>query len=125
MATFILRDETVRQRAAEFVAALSMGTLWEVTIKPHVKKRSLDQNALWHAMIGEVAKATGNSHDDVAEAVKQMFLPPRFVEVGGKTMEVRRSTTKLNTKEMTDLIDQLVAWAGSELGIALALPEER
>lgn len=121
---FILRDEAVRARAIGFISGLDMKTVWQVTIAPYRKNRSLNQNALYHRWIGLIAHETGNGHDDTHEAMKAMFLPPKFLTVGERTVEIRRSTTKLNTKEMHEFMTQVEAWSASELGIVLPRPED-
>ena len=120
----ILRDEAIRERVLVVIAALNIETLWQVTIQPHKRSRSLEQNNTYHWWIGIIAQETGNSHDAVHEFCKDEFLPPVFVELGGKTKEIRRSTTTLKVDEMSAYMEAVHAWAVSVLGIVLPLPEE-
>lgn len=117
--TIILRSETQRQFALSTIQKLNVDKLWEVVIRPYRKPRTLDQNALIHSWFTLIARETGNDMDDVKEALKAKFLPPRFVEIDGETIETRRSTAKLDTKEMSEFCNRLQAWAAAELGIVL------
>jgi len=36
---------------------------------------------------------------------------------------VLKSTTELNTKEMGEYLDKIIAWVGNDLGIKLNLPD--
>ena len=123
----IIRDESLRQRVIELVGALDLGKPWQVTIEPYRKKRTLSQNALMWKWIHEVAhhvsEHTGHTEDEIHDFFKQQFLPPKIVEIGGK-VSTYRTTTTLKTKEMSEYMDKIYAWATSELGLMLRLPEE-
>lgn len=108
-----------REFAIRFIQRLSADKQWTVSIRPYRKKRTLDQNALIHGWFAIIARETGNDPGDVKEALKTEFLPPRFVELNGKTVEVRRETSKLDTKELAEFANRIQAWAAQEFGIVL------
>ena len=58
------------------------------------------------------------------DVLRQMFLPMKEIVVGTRSKMVPVSTTSLTTSEMSDYIDRVAAFAASELGLALPLPEE-
>jgi len=118
-ATIILRGEDQRKFAIASLQKLNLEKLWEVVIRPYKTPRTLDQNALIHKWLTVIATETGNDMEDVKEALKAKFLPPRFVEIDGETFEVRRSTAKLNVAEMSEFCTRIQAWAASELGLIL------
>ena len=120
---YIIRDETMRQRVSDLVDALDLGKPWSVTIEPFKKKRSLSQNALYWKWVGIIADETGNDNDDIHEAFKGMFLTPRSVQIGNESREIR-STARQNTDEMKGYMDKVYAYATSQLGILLPIPEE-
>lgn len=122
--TFIIRDQAIRERAVAFLNQLDLSKPWQLVVTPLKRNRSLQQNNLYWGWLGIVAQDTGNSTDDIHEWLKHRFLAPSFVTVNGETQEIRRSTTKLNTKEMSDYMTQVEAWAASELGIILPRPED-
>lgn len=115
----VIRGRTQRDYAIDLINKLSPDKIWAVTVSPYRKKRSLDQNALIHSWFAIIARETGNDPDDVKEALKSMFLPPRYVEMEGKTVEVRRATSKLDTKDMAEFCSRVQAWAAQEFGIVL------
>jgi len=119
MTTIILRGEVQRRFAHEQIDKLNIEKLWQIDIKPYKKPRTLDQNALFHGWCKILATETGNDFEDTKEALKAMFLPPRYVEIDGKVIEVRRSTAKLDTKDMAEFCTRIQAWAASEFGLTL------
>ena len=126
--TIIIRDEKLRARVIGWIRAIDLDKQpWRVTVEQYRKRRSLSQNSLMWLWIGEVAdyvgKHTGQDADDIHEFFKQKFLPPRIIEVGGVTVDVR-STAKLTTLEMTIYMDRIYAWVTTELGLLLPLPQE-
>ena len=125
MTKLIIRDDDIRQRALDFIAGLDLDTPWELTVKRHVKKRSLEQNNLYHQWVGVIAGETGHSHDEVHEWLKAEYLAPRMVEINGKTQQWRPTTTKLTTKEMGEFMDQVYVFGTSQLGLMLPVLEDR
>jgi hypothetical protein len=125
MTKLIVRDDAIRQRALDFIADLDLDKPWEITVKRHVKKRSLEQNNLYHQWVGAIAGETGHSHDEVHEWLKAEYLAPRMVEINGKTQHWRPTTTKLTTKEMGEFMDQVYVFGTSQLGLMLPVLEDR
>ncbi len=124
----IITDEAGRQEALNDIAHLELdGKQWEVSVKRHRKRRSLKQNRLYFKWCGEVAEHvveyTGYETDEIHEFFKQNFLPGRRIEIEGMEA-VRFTTTKLNTKEMSEYCNRIYRWASTELGLALPLPPE-
>ena len=122
----IITDEAGRQKALNDIAHLDLtGKQWEVTVKRHRKRRSPKQNRMYwnwcEEVAGHVSEYTGYDKDEIHEFFKQNFLPGRRIEIEGMEA-VRFTTTKLNTKEMSEYCDRLYRWASEELGLALPLP---
>ena len=112
-------------RAREFVEKLPVGTKFKADAKdPTRRKRSLDQNALYHVWVGLIAKETGHSHDEIHEWLKRQFLRPVAIIIKGKVHQVPRSTTRLNTREMADYMDAVYQFGVGELGLRLPVPEQ-
>lgn len=120
----IIRDEPMRERVIDLIRQLDLAKGWRVSVAPYKRSRSLEQNNLYHKWCGVIAAETGNSHDAIHEFCKAEFLPPVFVEVGGKVREVRQTTTTLKVQEMSAFMDAVYAWASSDLGLILPIPEE-
>lgn len=126
---FTIASELDRKRAADFVGRLALSDpngrpkLWEMTIKPKKKRRTLPQNALYWKWISIIADDVGEDKDRIHEAYKAMFLPPRLVALGGTTVPVYDSHD-MPVGEFSDYCEKVYAHATQELGILLPLPEE-
>ena len=128
MKPFILHDDASRSRLVAFLMALDLSKPWEVVWKRKTKRRTLNQNALYWRRIGEIVAAvqahTGHDADEVHDFLKAKFLPPRFVEISGEARQVAATTTKLTTAEMAEYMNQIEAWAATELGLYLTNPDK-
>ena len=108
--------------AIQQIERLNLDKDWQIEVKPYHATRTLSQNALLHKWLGIIASETGNDLDDIKDIMKQRFLPPIFVDVGGEEFETRRSTAKLTTVEMSEFMERILAFASSDLGIILPVP---
>ena len=87
---------------------------WQVTARPYKSKRSLDQNSRlweWYTALGNYI---GYEREEVHELMGWQFLRSQKV-INGINVEVIKSTTKLNTEEMTHYMESIERWA-SEIG---------
>ena len=123
----IIRNEALRKSALYTIGALDLERPWELTIERHVKKRTNSQLRLMWKWIDEVAQHvmehTGTDKDEVHEFFKQKFLPARIIEIGGEVREYY-STKGLTTTQMTIYMNRIYAWATTELGLFLPVPED-
>lgn len=102
-----------------------------IELKPHRRKRTLDQNALYWMWLTELSRYLQDKGRKFAtkewchDAMKHSFLGYKrqeLVDVTTGEVQVRqslRSTRELNTGEMTFYLQQIEAWA---LGIGCPLP---
>ncbi len=91
-----------------------------VKLAKPVNSRSQRQNRFyWGVVLTTIAEATGNTTEDLHEHFKDRFLPRRFVTLAGKELEVAKTTTALSQDEFSKYLEQLAAFAASELGITL------
>ena len=124
----IIRSHDLKSRAISLVDSLSLDELHEVIIRPYKSKRSLDQNNLYWSWVDKirihVADSTGNFFlgDEIHEWLKAKFLPVRVVEIEGVAVKCAATTTKLNTKEMSEYMEMIERFCGSEMGLFLPLP---
>ena len=115
-----LDPSPVQQSMMDRFLATREGKAVEVKIVRPVDTRSQRQNRYyWGAVLTTIAESTGNSTEDLHEHFKAVFLPRRFVVLNGKETEVAKTTTKLSTDEFSKYLEQLAAFAASELGITL------
>ena len=61
------RDDLSRQRAIDFISSLAPGRVWEITVAPFRKRRTLEQNRLQRLFINEIAYQL---HDQTVEEVR-------------------------------------------------------
>lgn len=120
---YIIRSVEQRDAIAALVGKLDPEKVWSITVEPYRKKRTNSQGALYFKWVGIIARETGNSQDDVHEALKAKFCPPRTVTLGDEERHIR-TTTKLSTAEMSAYMESVQAFAASELAILLPIPEE-
>ena len=106
------------------IAKLNLDRPWFIEVKRHIKKRSLSQNALYWKWVGVIANETGNDSDMLHEFFKNKFLQPVEFQVGGHVFSYR-TTTKLPIDQMSAYMTKVQAFAASELGILLPIPEEQ
>ncbi len=96
-----------------------------VAIKKKRVQRSGSQNRYyWSVVIGYISEETGYTKEEAHQLMGRMFL--KYVKsVSDGTEEVFvRSTTSLNTLEMTEYIESIRTFALSELGTYIPDPNE-
>lgn len=110
-------------RLDALVSTLSNGE-YVLTITKRRERRTLSQNALLWMWIRCIADDTGNTTNDLYDVFCSKFLRKR-VEVNGDVVECCKTSSQLNTAEMTAFLDNIQVYAASELGITLPNPEDR
>jgi hypothetical protein len=119
-ATLILANDSVRQRAAHWVASLPTGTRVEFK-EP---KRTLEQNARMWAMLTDVSRQVEHcGRKYTPDAWKVLFLHALGREVqflpaldGTTFIPWGQSSSDLSKAEMGELIEFIHAW-GAERGV--------
>jgi len=110
-------NQTQLEMVQSFLAKLDGKTVALEWAKPK-NTRSLKQNAfLWGVAYTYIAQETGNSTEDVHTVMKDMFLPRRFIKMGPKETEIRKTTTDLTPTEFAQYLEAVMAWGRTELGI--------
>jgi hypothetical protein len=116
---FILAHEQARQNALQGVKTAPQG--YVVEIRP--KTRSLEQNALLHALIQEIAKSVIWAGSKREVDTWKRLLTAAWLRARGEPIEmlpaidgngvdiVFRRTADLTIPEMNELIDYIQAWA--------------
>jgi len=123
-ATFIVDTEQKRQACVRTILRLPLDEkgrpgVWDVTIKPWRAKRSLQANKRLWALHKLAAEHTGHSVDEMHDFCCRKFLPAGLIKVGGEEIEVAGRSSKLNTKEFAEFMEQCEAFYISELGVFL------
>lgn len=125
-----LNTDIDRARFERRVVALQQKrVLVELTEKK--PRRTHPQNAYLHLLLGEFAMQTGNTLQWVKQEYykrhcnAEMFVRKRTDKLTGKEIEVLRSSSDLDTGEMTVAIDRFKQWAAVECGIDLPDAEDK
>ena len=120
---FIIKNDVVLSNCIKAIQDIKIEDNMQVEIKPYIKKRSLDQNALYHMWVKTIAEYTGYTQSQMHEVFKARLLPIIYREVDGKKLTELTSTTTLNTKQFSDYMREIEAFA-IENNIMLPYPEE-
>ena len=105
------------EQAVQIVQTLDPTRRWRIEITELRAKRSTSQNRLLWAVYTAIANATGHTPEEVHEAMKAMFLPPRVVQIAGKEVTIPPTTTESDTREFSDYVERVQAFAQSQLGV--------
>lgn len=116
---FTTYNATDLKRAAEVVATLDPKKRWRVEIVPLKAKRSSPQNRLLWAIYTGIANATGHTPEEVHEACKAMFLPPKTIELAGKELTVPGSTAEQDVPAFSEYVERVQSWAANDLGVTV------
>ena len=96
------------------------GKAVEVKFARPTTSRSQRQNRFyWGVVLTAIAESTGNSTEDIHVVLRDRLLPRKFITLGSKEVEVKKSTADLSTEEFTLYLEAVRAWAATELGITM------
>jgi hypothetical protein len=87
---------------------------WSVNVEPFKSTRSKEQNSRLWKLYTELGKYIGESPDAIHELMGYKFLR-ELKTINGQVVEIIKSTTKLNTKQMGEYQDAIERWA-AEIG---------
>lgn len=105
------------------LALLPNGT-YDVVVKRHREHRTLSQNDLMWMWLKCIEDATGTPKQDIYLHYCKKFLL-RKVSIGDKMEMVYDTSSRLNTKQMSDFMTAIQADASAEMGITLPSPEDQ
>ena len=112
-----------KAKVVEYINKLPEVKQYTVEVKLKREKRSVSQNALYWCWLSCIQDNTGTYQSDLHEIFKQKFLSSQCRNVRlmdeEYTVVNNASTTKLDTKQMTDYLDRIQQFASSELGLIL------
>jgi hypothetical protein len=101
------------------------GQYVRIAFSQPIKERSKAQNRyIWGVVYEMIAAETGYTTEEVHEHMKSMFLPRKFIEIGGVMQQITKSTTTLSTLEFNEYIDKVIAFAAQELSMSIPAPHE-
>ena len=80
-----------------------------LNIDKYKTRRSLPQNSYYHLYLSVIESETGNTHNELHEYFKRIFLQPTEHTILGKRVKLPRSTTELSKIEMSDYLEKICA----------------
>ena len=104
-------------------STLTNGT-YHITIKKASEKRSIPQNDLMWMWLACIERETGTPKDDIYMYYCKKFLM-KTINIGGRLERIYNTSSKLNSEQMTQFLDNIQLDAKQELGITLPRPEDR
>jgi hypothetical protein len=108
-----------------FVKALKTldSGVYDLVLHKHRGGRSNSQNSYyWGVVLPLLSEYLGYSCEEMHEICRFKFLRVRRL-IAGEDIEVGSSTTKLNTKEFQDYLENIRRW-GAGLGVNIPEPNE-
>lgn len=123
---FIICDTQRLQNCITHISNLPTDKGLAVEIYEIKKKRSLDQNALFHKWVMIIADFCGYSPEGMKTAIKRKILGMNeFTDpLTGEVSYMDYSTAKLTKEQFTNLMTETQVIAG-DLGLILPTPDDR
>ena len=118
-----LSKEFDRKRFATYCRKLYDGKK-KVELKEKRKMRTLSQNNYLHLILTWFAIETGYTLEEVKQGIFKADICKDFFEYTKQDRKFYKSSSDLDTKEMTDAIERFRNWS-SEQGIYLPSPDEQ
>jgi len=94
--------------------ALDLSLGYVVTAKIRTTSRSIEQNSRLWKLYNALGMYIGEHQDKIHDLMGWKFLRYQD-EIGGESVELIKSTTKLSTKDMGEYQDKIEEW-GSQIG---------
>lgn len=114
-----------KRKVIDYVEKLPDGKPYTVEIKVKRKQRSTNQNRTYWMWLTCIMAETGEHKDRLHEFFKQHILGmDEHWAFDRWPVRVPRSTSGLDTKQMTDYLERVQQFAATELGIVLPNPED-
>lgn len=123
--SYVLMTPDVQNMVVDYIDSLPAKPLMKVTIEPFKSGPTYSQRGLLHKWIGIIADHTGHSPAETKEILKDMFLVKVERELAGQKRMVSPSTEDLSTGDYSQLMDQIQAFASTELGLFLPSIDDR
>lgn len=121
MTVFVLRDEAIRYRAVDFLSGLALDPKhpFEIEVRPHRKKRSVEANRYYWQMLSEIAEQLWVDGKQFSKETLHHYFAGEFLgwnETALPSGEIHRtpiSTSRLSVREFAEYVTQIEAWAAA------------
>lgn len=122
---FKISNKADKQAVLAYLDKLVEGKSYDVTIVRHKERRTVDQNRLLWLWLNCISDETGQDKNDLHEYFKQKYLGFDTRTMFGVQVYKSVSTSSLDTKQFTQYLEHIQAFASTELGIELPNPEDQ
>ena len=115
MDTFVLRNETIKNRCIKAVVDLLAcdSPKYQVEIKAAVRSKTSQQRKYFHKILSLICEYTGDNLDDLKMELKYRVLPLKEIEFQGRIHLYPISSEKTTTKQYGELIDAAIMYANA------------
>jgi hypothetical protein len=100
--------KTVFNNSSDYARELFRSGSVRITIEPHKKNRSLQQNAYFYKLIRILSDYTGYDVEDIKEYILEECKLTREAQTWKGTQTKVRSTTSLNVQEFSLIIETAI-----------------
>lgn len=108
------------ERVQAQIAKLDKAKSWDVTIDPHVDRRTTDQNARLWALHTKAAEVTGYTPGQMHELALAYYFGSQRVQLGDAVIwEPKKRSSNRDKKEFADFMASVEEWYITELGVWL------
>jgi hypothetical protein len=121
---FSINSDFDKLAVKQHIDKLPENKRYTIEITQKRENRTLDQNALYWLWLTCIEQETGNSKEDIHYYCKDNFLPKKEMTIAGEVVYIPESTTKKDTKQFSDYMNEVQVFAASELGIILPDPQD-
>jgi len=127
----IIHNNSFIDKARDYISNLKINKdeLFEVVVKQHKSKRSLNQNALYWKWLGLMAKHFSAKHgtftnDHMHKLMRHKFLGYEDELIGNTEIKGQlKSTKELNAQGMSKYMQEINSWS-CDLGLLLPSPTD-
>jgi len=117
----IIDTQTSKDNACKKIQALD--GVYSLDVKPYKNDRSLEQNAFYWKILREITEYIGEYNpSSMNEYFKDEFLGKDVIRFKQKVIERQISTKDLNTKEMSEYLEKIIAWCADVINLKLKMP---
>jgi hypothetical protein len=127
----IIKTQADKTKAIKVIESLVIEKPMQVTISEYRMTRSIAQNRLMHQWFNLIAEhwhsSTGESFTPMAfkELLKRKFLGFDLVDLpDSQKLAQTKRTRDCNTKELTEFLEKVEAWAATEINCQLPHPDD-
>ena len=94
----------------------------ELVLKPHKKKRSIEQNAVFYGWCSDFGDHTGNFKDFIYKWFEDEFCPVKERNILGEAKFIKCAKL-LNTKDFAEYMEKIYLWLELEADFKVEWPE--